>query len=240
MKKLRTGIMAAALLAPLISSCSYKNVDYSTRTVSVHGTGSVSIDADNATLVLSVITRGPNVATAANENAVKMAAVRSSVLRAGIAKDCVTTENFSVFQESHFEGGKQIMDDYRITNQIQILVKDVGIVSNIIDTALSSGANQLSSLQYGISDTSIALKQARTIAVQQAQEAAQLIAGTSGAKLGKVLRIDEQQDFANRRSVSLVANAMMADGITVEEASTPVQAGKSTLTVSVDAIYELK
>ena len=60
---------AISMIATVSTSCTYKNVDYSTRTVSVHGTGSVEVDADNATIVMSVVTKGPNVAEASNENA---------------------------------------------------------------------------------------------------------------------------------------------------------------------------
>ena len=229
---------AISMIATVSTSCTYKNVDYSTRTVSVHGTGSVEVDADNATIVMSVVTRGPNVAEASNENAKIMTDVQKSVLALGLSKNDVTTENYSVEQESNYIDGKRVPGDYRVSNRIKIHMKNVEIVSSVIDTALAAGANQLSSLQYGISDNALAIKQARTLAVQQAQEAAQLIAGTSGAKLGKVLRVEEMQDMNNRRSVAMKAKA--ANDALFETASTPIQGGKSTVTVSVDAIYELK
>ncbi len=231
-------LAVASALSALMMSCTYKNVDYSTRTVSVHGTGSVEVDADNATIMMSVVTRGPNVAEASNENARVMTDVQKSVIALGISKNDVTTENYSVEQESNYIDGKRELGDYRVTNRIKIHIKNVEIVSNVIDTALAAGANQLSSLQYGISDNALAIKQARTLAVQQAQEAAQLIAGTSGAKLGKVLRVEEMQDMNNRRNVAM--KAMAANDAKFETASTPIQSGKSTVTVSVDAIYELK
>ncbi len=228
----------------LLSSCTIRQAEYSKRTVSVHGTGAVTVEADNATITMSVITRGENVAQASFENAEIMDKVQKAILNQGISNDNVTTENYSVYQETRYENGQTIPVGYRVTNQVKVFVKDIDSVGGIIDAALTSGANQLSSLQYGITDTELAVKQARTVAVQQAQEAAQLIAGTSGAKLGKVLKIEESANQSNRRSVMYKATAF--DGAmyeTMEDAApapTPIQAGKSIITVNIDAIYELK
>lgn len=237
-----TKLLTLFALISILSACTIRESEFAKRTVSVQGTGSVTVEADNATITMSVITRAENVAKASYDNAEIMDKVQKSILNQGIAKDCVTTENYSVFQESRYDNGQNIPTGYRVTNQVKVFVKDIDSVSGIIDAALNSGANQLSSLQYGITDTETAIRQARTVAVQQAQEAAQLIAGTSGAKLGKVLKISEQQNQSNRRSVMFKAAAYngLADTVTEESAPTPISAGKSTITVSVDAIYELK
>lgn len=237
-KKL-VGLMASTtLLSSLFLSCTYKSVDYSTRTVSVHGTGSVSVDADNATIVMSVVTRDKNVATATNQNAEIMTNVRNAITDIGISKGNLSTENFSVYQESNYLEGKRVLEDYVVTNQVKIFVKNIDQISDIIDASIAAGANQLSELQYGVSDKEVAVKQARTIAVQQAQEAAQLIAGTSGSRLGKILRIEEQNNMSNAANVRMLKAT--ADSVALESASTPISSGKSTVTVSVDALYELK
>ena len=181
---------AGALCA--FTSCTIHQDAYSKRTVSVSGTGSVTIEADTATIILSVVTRGKDVAETSEENAKKMTAVQDAVIKTGISKECISTQNYSVYQESHYDNktGRQIPDDYRVTNQIKILVKKISTASDVIDVALKNGANQLSSLTYGVTDTEIAKKQARSLAIQQAQEAANLLAGASGALVsGDVLGV---------------------------------------------------
>ena len=113
------------------SSCSIQQDSYSKRTVSVSGTGSVTLEADNATVILSVITRGKDVSETSQENASKMTAVQEAIVKAGISKDCISTQNYSVYQESHYDNktGRQIPDDYRVTNQIKILVKKISMAS---------------------------------------------------------------------------------------------------------------
>lgn len=220
------------------SSCTIRQVNYSKRTVSVHGTGSVTIEADNATITLSVVTRANEVSAASKENAEKMTAVQNAVIARGISKDSVTTENFSVHQESYYDKGKTIPGDYIVTNQIKIVVRNIDKVSDVIDTALASGANQLSNVQYGVTNSDLAVKQARTLAVQQAQENASLIAGTSGARLGKVLEISEMQNAIYPRAALMKSNAVSAED-SAEAVSTPISGGKTTITINVNATYEL-
>lgn len=228
----------------VLNSCTIQQDAYSKRTVSVSGTGSVTIEADTATIILSVVTRGKDVAETSEENAKKMTAVQDAVIKTGISKECISTQNYSVYQESHYDNktGRQIPDDYRVTNQIKILVKKINTASDVIDVALKNGANQLSSLTYGVTDTEIAKKQARSLAIQQAQEAANLLAGASGANLGKVLSISEHADYAYPRArlMKTTANADMGMIEAEEAVSTPVSGGSSTVTVSVDAVYQLK
>ncbi len=240
MKKIIITILAASLL---LSSCSIQQDNYSKRTVSVSGTGSITVEADTATIILSVITSGKEVAETSADNAKKMTAVQEAIVKAGISKDCISTQNYSVYQETRYDNrsGRTIPEDYRVSNQIKILVKKISMTSDVIDLALKSGANQLSSLSYGVTDTEIAKKQARSIAIQQAQEAANLLAGASGAKLGKVLSIAEHSNSAYPRTMLMKASAANADMALEESAvSTPVSGGSSTITITVDAIYQLK
>ena len=129
-----------------------------------------------------------------------------------------------------------------LPNQVKILVKKIGMVSEVIDLALKSGANQLSSLTYGVTDTEIAKKQARSLAISQAQESANLLAGASGAKLGKVLSISEHSNIAYPRARLLKASAVAAnaDMALGEATPTPIAGGSSTITITVDAVYQLR
>jgi len=237
--KLLQSILVVLLTGSLFTSCIVRQYPASKRTVSVSGTGSVTAEADNATIVLSVINRSKDVSTAAKENAAKMTAVQKAIQASGISKSSISTQNYSIFQESTYNKGTHIPGDYRVTNEVKVSVQDLDKVSDVIDTAIKAGANQLSSLNFGITDTQLAVKQARTLAIQQAQEAALLIAGTSGAELGKVLTIDEMQHNEMPRSMMLKSNAARTDSV-LEEASTPISSGKSTITITVNATYELK
>ncbi len=240
MKKIM--FLFCAVTSLFLTSCTIKTTQNNRRTVSVSGTGSVEVEADNATIVLSVITRAKDAGTAARENAEKMTKVQEAVTSLGILKEDVSTDRYSIDQETAYTNGRTIRGDYVATNRIRIFVKELSMTGDVIDAALKNGANQLSSFQYGISSKDSYVKQARTLAVQNAHDAANLLATTSGAFLGKVLSINEEtNNFGVYRVSALKANAMLEDSAAeTATVSTPISGGKTTISFTVDVVYELK
>lgn len=238
MKKITLILTAVCFFS--FSACTIKTTELERRTVSVSGTGSVEVEADNATITLAVITRGKDVATAAEENAEKMTKVQEAVIALGIEDKNVTTEGYTVFQENQYVNGRQIPGNYNVTNRIKIFVKDLTLVSSVIDSSLKAGANELQSCTYGISNNEIYVKQARILAVQNAQEAANLLAGTSGAVLGKILKITEHKNAVAGKLFSVRASSDDNAVLESSGASTPISAGKTKITINVDAVFELR
>ena len=239
MKKTSVSILAAVICSLLFASCIVRQYPAGKRTVSVRGTGSIPVEADRAIIVLSVITTAKDAGTAAGQNAEKMTKVQDAVIAAGCSRDSISTENYTIFQEYEYMKDRRVPGDYRVSNEIKIYLKDKKLASTIIDSAIKAGANSLSSLSFTVSNPELAIKQARTAAVQNAHEAAKLIAGTTGSELGKVLKIEEVKDGYNAPLAKVYANARFESAAS-NDASTPVQSGKINFTVTVNATFELK
>ena len=239
MKKTVCFVLATAVFTLLSTSCILRQYPTNKRTVSVRGTGSIPVEPDRAIIVLSVITTAKDAGTAASQNAAKMTKVQEAVMGAGCPKDAISTENYSIYQEYEYANNRRVQGDYRVSNEIQIFLKRKDLASTVIDAAIKAGANSLSSLTFSVSNPELAIKQARTAAVQNAQEAANLIAGTTGSELGKVLEITEVNDGNSSLRAKYLSNAMYESAPTADSA-TPVQSGKINFTVTVDATFELK
>lgn len=240
MKKI-IGIAAAALI---LASCSVKQLDYGQRTVSVSGKGTVTLEADSATIRAAVITRAEEVLEASQQNAEKMNAIQAALTQNGIKKEDISTENFNVYQEEKYNSRTQqsVPGDYRVTNEILVTVKDISKIGNIVDLCLKSGANSLSSITYGVTNPQTAEKQARTLAIKQAEENANLLAGASGAQLGKVLQITETSTPfpVSNYMKALATSEATADTAFSMESATPISNARTVITVNVNAVYLLK
>lgn len=240
MKKI-IGIAAAALI---LASCSVKQLDYGQRTVSVSGKGTVTLEADSATIRAAVITRAEEVLEASQQNAEKMNAIQAALTQNGIKKEDISTENFNVYQEEKYSSRTQqsVPGDYRVTNEILVTVKDISKIGNIVDLCLKSGANSLSSITYGVTNPQTAEKQARTLAIKQAEENANLLAGASGAQLGKVLQITETSTPfpVSNYMKALATSEAAADTAFSMESATPISNARTVITVNVNAVYLLK
>ena len=99
----------------------------------------------------------------------------------------------------------------------------------------SSVSTGITSFEYLVSDKSTALREARTLAVKNAQDAASLLAGASGCKISSVLEIREDYTSSGRSNdMMFKAVAMEAGGTT-----TPIVEGNITITSNVTIKYEL-
>ena len=245
--------LLAATLVPLAAGCAQQRI------VSVRGIGNVAVEADRALIQLSVVTSAKEAGVAAAQNAETMTRVQEAIqsavalhreeqeaeARSGQSGSIrISTANYSIYQESSYSNGIHIPGDYRVSNDIKVYLLDKELASTIIDAAIQAGANSLSSLTFSVSDPEDAIRRARTKAVQNARSAAQLIADTAGARLGRMLEVTELNDGATRTSYKTAAvyNDLFADGaIDVGgTADTPVAGGKIDYTVTVDATFELK
>ncbi len=240
MKKI-TGTILTLLV---LSSCSVKQMNYAQRTVEVSGSGTVTIEADTATIRAAVVTRAKDVQEAAVQNAEKMNAIQSALKESGIKAEDISSENFFVYQETKYNSKtkENVPGDYKVTNQIAVSVKDIAKIGSTVDVCLKSGANSLSSITYGVTNPQAAEKQARTFAIKQAESNANLLAGASGAQLGRVLQIKEtSRPLPVNHSMKTAAVSDLSAGESYSnELATTISNAKSVITVNVDAVYQLR
>lgn len=232
----RVCISAAALSAALCFLCGCSvQLGGKSRTVTVNGSGVVSVESDIARIRLAVVTADTDVRAASAANAARMSRVQEAVSAQGVPAEQYSTDGYNIYQESSYINGRTVRGEYRVTNGITILVSDIDTVGSVIDAAIAAGANELSSVSFAASSTEDAVREARVLAVNQAAEAAALLAGTAGAELGKVIEIVENS-FVSPRSngTKLMAAADSAGG------PTPVTAGQTDVQVQVTVTYALK
>lgn len=223
--------VAAAVLS--LTSCMIKT-EKKMRTITVTGTGSVAVENKEANLVLSVISRNDDVIKASSENAEKMTAVMKAVTEAGIGTDSLQTSDYSIWQEeADRQYSKKSAFLYVVSNRLHVTIKDVSRTGLIIDAAIKAGANQMNSLSYSAGDTSEAEKQARILAVRDADQKANILVSTSGLTLGPVVSISEHEGgyYSTSNAVVRKADALM---------STPISGGEATVNVTIDVTYELQ
>lgn len=230
------GIMAAGLM---LTSCSIKAYEGTNREVNVSGEGIIYADADKVEFTFAVETKDKDPSKAVSRNAEKMTAVLESIKGCGIASEDITTQNFDLYRETKYVREEYIEGDYKCSNSIKISTKEITKAGSVVDAAVKSGATNFRNFNYICSNPEMAKKQARTLAVKNCYENANLIVGTSGNKLGKLLQISE-----DKSQVVGIINSTFAARASMDKAdddpSTPLQAGKIRYRVTMYAKYEIK
>ena len=234
MKKiLKVFLLTSSLL--LLASCSVQKTEPEPlRVISVSGKGSVSVKPDIVTLKFIVKTSEWNVSFAAEKNATNTANVLAALKEAGVSEADISTYDYKITQDnSNTYAGK-----YTITNTICVVVRNIEATGKVIDAAVKNniGANGIISFEYSLSDNTSALRQARTLAVQNAQDAAALLAGASGCKIGTVQEIHEDY-ISTARNTFAYTEAKLMDS--TGSVTTPIEAGNMEISSNIRVTYSL-
>lgn len=204
------------------------------RTITVNGSGTVYVMPDRAIMVFAVITQNWVAQTAVQENARIMGEVIDALRNAGVRESDISTSDYTVNQQGTWNNGVYTAGRYRADNTVTVVIQTIDMVGKLIDTAIGAGANSLTSLSFKVSDTDTALRQARTLAVQDAQNAAALFAGASGCAVGNVIEFVENGDsyFSNTQVMNNAGNSV--------DTITPISAGRIAVTSSITVTYALQ
>ena len=229
-KKITTLIIAAGVVI-FASSCTVNKPEEKVRTITVSGTGIVTLPADQLTVRFLVRTSEWNVNLARDKNAEITTKVIEKIKEAGVLDADITTVDYRISQDnSNTYPGK-----YTVVNYVQVLIRDLSNAGNVIDNAVANGANGLTSFSYSATENPNSLREARTLAVQNAQDAATLIAGASGCKVADVLDI---QEGYNPSSYTRASNSAMLKSIG-NSYTTPIEAGNVEISSTVTITFSL-
>ena len=158
-----------------------------------------------------------------------MTAVLAAIKESGIDDRDIQTSRLSLQpQYDPNKAGTARLTGFQVTNQLTVKIHDIGKLPDILDRAIAAGANEMSGIEFAVSEQSQLLDQARAEAIADAHRKAELYAQAAGAKLGRVLLIADESAPAPRPLVQ----AMRAGAV-------PVAPGEQMLRVAVTVSYEL-
>lgn len=233
MKKAK--ILLYIFLVCLLSSCAVNKKVETPRTITVKGKGTVYTLPDRATVVFSVMTQNRIAHQAVHENTEIMGKVIEAIKNFGIRDTDISTSDYSVEQQGTWNNnGTYTLGRYVAGNTITVIVRNIDTVGNVIDIAVEAGANSLNSLVFSNTETETATKQARNLAVQDAQNAAALFAGASGCSVGEVLSLVEESNFTYSNVYRDVTTESGSD------TATPISAGRIAVTSNITVTYKLQ
>lgn len=203
------------------------------RTITVTASGSVEVTPDQARITSGVSAEGASAREALTANSAAMQKVIGELKSSGIDEKDIQTSSFRVDPKYTRppEGKAPTIDGYTVTNEVQVLVRDLDKLGDILDRLVSAGANQSSGLNFEVSKAETALDDARKQAVANARRRAELYAAAAGAEVGEVLTITEGEAAPPR---PVFARAMKA------AAAVPIERGTETLEASVTITWALK
>jgi hypothetical protein len=197
--------------------------------VTVTGEATVAVAPDTAMIRIGVTSHDKTAREAGEVNAKQMTAVLAAIKEAGIADRDIQTSRLSLQpQYDPNKAGTARLTGFQATNQVTVRIRDIDKLPAVLDRAIAAGANEMSGIEFVVSEQSKLLDQARDDAIADARRKAELYARAAGAKLGRVVSITEEGSSPQPRPIQ----AMRAGAV-------PVAPGEQTLRAVVTVSYEL-
>ncbi len=169
-----------------------------TRTITVVGQGEVKARPDIATINVGVEVLAPTVEAATADAEKQMKAVLAAVKALGIADKDIQTSNYSINferQQPGAEGAAAAAASpagyYRVSNMVQVTIRDLDQVGAVLEAAVQAGANNVWGVSYSLDKTQLLESAAREAAVKDARSRAEALAQLHGASLGEAIAISE-------------------------------------------------
>jgi uncharacterized protein YggE len=124
-------------------------------TIIVHGTGTIQAKPDIAMVNIGVQTESKTAQDALQQNSDKMNSVMDSLKANGIPDGNIKTLSYRLDPIMRYDENTPALIGYTAVNTIQITLEDVNMVGNIIDIAVSAGANRLDELREDAIDAAV-------------------------------------------------------------------------------------
>jgi len=194
--------------------------------LTVRGTGVVRVRPDMATVSVGVDVRAPTAAKALHQNTLRMSAVMALLDQKGIAKADIQTRQFSLnpIWDNKGRAYDKPLDivGFSVSNVVQVRVRALALLGPILDALTKSGANRIQSVQFGITNPTPFLDQARALAVKEAIRKAGLFAAAAGRRVGDIVTLTESG--ADMRPPLALETRALAEAVPVAEGELTLQA----------------
>lgn len=210
------------------------------REITVMGTGKVQTKPDIAQYSLGVTTGPQSTAAIAMKILTdKFNGVLTAVKSQGVKADDIKTTNLSINPVYDWSNGRQTLKGFEASENIEIKIRDLNKVGDILAQSAVQGANQAGNLQFTIDDPEKLQTEAQKNAITDAQDKAKELTKSLGVSLGRVKTFSSTASSPDvYRSFSNTV-PMAAGGLDAAKAP-EVPTGTQEITANVTIVYELK
>lgn len=206
----------------------------------VEGRGEARVVPDRATLRIAVQTRQKTAAQSAAENARRQRAVIDTLRALGIPASRISTVDYSIYPEQSYpeprstgEAREPVITGYVVNNTVLVEVHNLEQVGALIDASLAKGANMITSLDFGSSNTDADRRKALAAAIKAARGDAEAMAAAAGGSVGELLEVSSG---SSSQPPIIYGRANMQE---MTKQSTPISSGTQVLTVIVMTRWSL-
>jgi len=200
--------------------------------ITVTGTGIAYSAPDVAKIDFGVRSEAKDLANSQKLNADAITKIKNDLALFEIKPEDIQTINYNITPDYIYRASqKPVLSGYTTYHFLRLTIRNLELVDALLQTLGNSGATDISQIQFTIDDPAEVKSEAREKAIASAKDMAQQLANLTGAKLGRVLAIQEE--------TAPTDNSTRLEGMG-GSASPGVESGSLSVTSTVTLTYSLK
>ena len=231
-------LLALALAAVVLTGCSQQvsaPAGQVPNTVTASGSGTIQAAPDEATMSFGITNQSKDSKKLLADTSKAAQKIVAALKKAGVADKDIQTQNVSVYPQTSYMGGKATITGYEAGISVNVKVRDLTRLGDIITAGNDAGANNINGPSFVISEDSPFTAKAIDKAVAAARRSAEAMAKAADKSVGEVLSISDStvspvMPFAQERGY---ATAGAADSVEINP-------GQLDVNSNVVVVFELK
>lgn len=203
--------------------------------------GQASVDAtpDIATLAIEVGVSSKDASEAKKQADSRVAQYFDFLQKNGIDKKDINAANLRTQPEyDYLKDGKSELKGYRAVRQVQVTLRQLDKLNELLDGALKSGLNEIRSVELGVANPDGYRDKARQAAIENATHQAGELAKGFNAQLGPVYSI--RYHVANYQPMPMARMFKTADAAPMSSAAQTYEQQSIHFDDQVDVVFELQ
>lgn len=204
--------------------------DQNERSITISGTAKVNAKNDLAMTTIGYTNIDADVGKAQADNTKVMNPVLTDLKSLGI-EDKDLQSDVSVYPQYDYTDKGSVLKGYRVTNNINVKIRDLSKVSAVLALPAKYGVNSISGLSFTVDDVEKLKEQARENALEDARLKAIKLSRILGVKVGEVINYSDFETSVG--AMPYAAKAM--DSISAPQ----VASGSQDVTMNVNVTYKI-
>lgn len=203
------------------------------------GTASVDATPDIATLAIEVSVSSKDAAQAKKQVDERVAQYFDFLQKNNIEKKDISAANLRTQPEyDYLKTGESVLKGYRAVRQVQVTLRQLDKLNELLDGALKSGLNEIRAVELGVAKPDVYREQARQKAIENATQQAESLAKRFHAKLGPVYSI--RYRVANYQPMPVARMYKAAGAAAENDAAQTYEQQSIHFDDQVDVVFELQ
>jgi len=203
--------------------------------INVSGEGKVKVIPDEATIEVTVETKGNNAKDVKKQNDIKIEAALKFIKKMNLAPSDFKTQRVALNPQYDYEKKKH---NYNATQTIEILLKDLSKYDELMEGLVDAGINRIDNVTFQSSKLAQYQSEARKLAIKEAKLKAEDYVSVIGQKVGRAMTIsDNTQNYYPQPRYMAMKTMEMADMSVPRET---IAVGEINITANVTVSFILE